>query len=268
MLSGVSGLSSSFSMNRLIAVASGQRAGSASRIGSAPLGAPDDEAAPVQETQGVFGGKSELTEEERAEIEELRKRDQEVRQHEQLHKATAGQYARGAPSYEYKTGPDGKRYAVSGKVNIDTSPVPNDPEATINKMRQIQQAANAVADPSTADQQVAAQAAATEREARSELAARQAERGSNPSPEAPPDTDTEGDSDSDDGPASANVSQNATSTAPASVASGMPPTVETAMAATGTPHFESSHMGLLSALQAALSSNRPSSVGRFINVVV
>jgi hypothetical protein len=31
---------------------------------------------------------------------------------------------RGAPTYSFKRGPDGQRYAVSGEVGIDTSPRP------------------------------------------------------------------------------------------------------------------------------------------------
>src|SRR5437660_12427756 len=78
--------------------------------------------------------------------------------------------ARGGPSYQYQTGPDGKQYAIGGEVSIDTSPVPGDPAATAQKARVVQAAANAPADPSTQDRQVAAQAARMEQQAILELA--------------------------------------------------------------------------------------------------
>lgn len=166
MLSGVTGIG--FSANRVIAAVGGGRIA----VPAGKAQAADGQA--VERNEPVTLGKSELTEAEKAEVERLRQRDAEVRQHEQSHKAAAGQYARGGPNYEYEIGPDGKSYAVSGRVEIDTSPVPNNPQATIAKMQQIRQAAMAVADPSSADQQVAAKAAAVEQEARAELAQQQA----------------------------------------------------------------------------------------------
>lgn len=117
----------------------------------------------------ALGSVKELTPEQEKQVAELRDRDREVRAHEQAHKAAGGQYA-GAPSYEFQTGPDGKRYAVGGSVPIDTSPVAGDPEATIRKMDQIRRAANAPAQPSGADRAIASQAARTQAEARAELA--------------------------------------------------------------------------------------------------
>jgi hypothetical protein len=115
----------------------------------------------------------ELTDEEQAQIRELKQRDQEVRQHEAAHLAAAGSYARGGASYEYETGPDGKRYAVGGEVQIDTSPVPGDPDATIRKMQTVRQAALAPHNPSAQDRRVAAQAQATINKARGEKARKQ-----------------------------------------------------------------------------------------------
>lgn len=100
-------------------------------------------ASPSQETQAV--------------IVELSRRDAEVRRHEAAHAATGGQFA-GAPSFQFEKGPDGRNYAVSGEVPIDLSPVPNNPEATIQKMRQVKRAALAPANPSAADRGVAASA--------------------------------------------------------------------------------------------------------------
>jgi len=106
--------------------------------------------------------------EEQAEIRELAARDREVRMHEQAHAAIGGRHA-GAPRYQYERGPDGVNYAVAGEVPIDTSPVPNDPRATIEKAQQIRRAAFAPLEPSDADRRVAAEAARMEAEARAEL---------------------------------------------------------------------------------------------------
>lgn len=111
---------------------------------------------------------------EAREIQELAARDREVRAHEAAHAAVGGQYA-GAPSFTYETGPDGKRYAVAGEVPIDTAPVAGDPEATIKKMQVVQAAANAPAEPSSTDRQVAAEASREMSKARMELAEQQME---------------------------------------------------------------------------------------------
>ncbi len=103
------------------------------------------------------------------ELTRLRQRDREVRAHEMAHLAAAGPYAVGGPTYEYRKGPDGQRYAVGGHVNIDTSPVPGDPEATLRKAETIRRAALAPGDPSPQDRSVAAAAAAMAMKARIEL---------------------------------------------------------------------------------------------------
>lgn len=95
---------------------------------------------------------------EQQKIQELKARDAEVKTHEQAHAAAGGQYA-GAPSYSYEQGPDGKRYAVDGEVPIDVSKVADDPQATIQKLQQVQAAAMAPAQPSGADLRIAAEAA-------------------------------------------------------------------------------------------------------------
>ncbi|AEE13985.1 hypothetical protein Thena_0339 [Thermodesulfobium narugense DSM 14796] len=91
-------------------------------------------------------------------IEQLRKTDQEVRAHEQAHIAASGGLATSGPNYIYVTGPDGKLYAVGGDVTIDVSPVPNNPDATIQKMQTVIRAALAPAQPSSQDYTVASQA--------------------------------------------------------------------------------------------------------------
>lgn len=109
---------------------------------------------------------------EQLESTKLASLDQQVRSHEQAHAAIGGRYA-SAPSYTYARGPDGKRYAVAGEVGIDTSPVPNDPEATLSKMEVVIRAALAPAEPSAQDRQVAALAQAQKAEARVQLAQQQ-----------------------------------------------------------------------------------------------
>ena len=101
-------------------------------------------------------------------VRELQQTDRKVRSHEQAHLAAAGGLA-GGVSFTFVTGPDGQRYAVGGEVSIDTSPVDGDPEATIQKARQIQAAANAPAEPSSQDRSVAAKASQLEQAARLEL---------------------------------------------------------------------------------------------------
>ena len=111
----------------------------------------------------------ELTPEEEKRVQELRRRDQEVRAHEQAHIAAGGRYVRGGASFEYATGPDGKKYAIGGEVSIDTTRE-KDPEATIRKMETVIKAALAPARPSSKDRSVAASAQARKAEASVELA--------------------------------------------------------------------------------------------------
>lgn len=120
------------------------------------------------EGSGGTGTPGELTKEEEEEVRRLRARDVEVRNHENAHKAAAGRHARGGPKYEFERGPDGRRYAVGGEVSIDTSPVANDPDATILKMQQVRRAALAPAEPSSQDRKVASEASRTEAQARVE----------------------------------------------------------------------------------------------------
>jgi len=110
----------------------------------------------------------ELELEELQQVKQLQNRDREVRAHEQAHASVGGNLA-GAPNLNFTTGPDGKRYAVSGDVSINISKVANDPAATIRKLEQVQRAALAPANPSSQDRKVAAQAAASENQARTEL---------------------------------------------------------------------------------------------------
>lgn len=112
----------------------------------------------------------ELSEEDQDVIEKLKQRDAEVRSHEQAHLAVAGHHAMGGPSYTYQVGPDGQRYAIGGSVQIDLSPVPNDPEATLRKAQQLRQAALAPSSPSSTDRQVASMASRMAQDALKDIA--------------------------------------------------------------------------------------------------
>ncbi len=118
---------------------------------------------------------AQLSKEEQAQVEQLKARDREVRDHEQAHARVGGQYA-GEPTYSYQTGPDGRQYAVGGEVAIDVAPVAGDPEATIAKMEVVKAAALAPARPSSADRQVAATADAQKFQALGELNAQRREK--------------------------------------------------------------------------------------------
>lgn len=101
-------------------------------------------------------------------LKKLKETDRKVRQHENAHQMAAGTLFKGK-SLKYTAGPDGKRYAVSGEVQIDVAPVPNNPEATIRKMQQVKRAALAPADPSMQDRKIASEAARKESKARMEI---------------------------------------------------------------------------------------------------
>jgi hypothetical protein len=153
------------------------------------LAAPTESARPVEaagtateagplsrgeEPEKPSDGGEDLTEEEEKQVRDLKQRDQEVRAHEEAHAAVGGSYA-SAPKYEFTQGPDGKRYAVGGEVQIDTSAVAENPEATIRKMDVVIRAALAPAEPSSQDMAVARQAQQTRDRARAELARQAAE---------------------------------------------------------------------------------------------
>ncbi|HEY8037920.1 MAG TPA: putative metalloprotease CJM1_0395 family protein [Methylobacter sp.] len=125
---------------------------------------------PVQNVQqGAALKTDELSESDLKVVSELKQRDSEVRAHEAAHLAAAGGIATSGANFEYQQGPDGVRYAIGGEVNIDTSPIVNDPAATLRKADTIRRAALAPAEPSGPDMQVAANAAAMAAQAQAEL---------------------------------------------------------------------------------------------------
>lgn len=138
-----------------------------------PLAAKKPETGAEPEKSGSRNAKdssslNKLSPEEQRQVNDLKKRDAEVKAHEQAHIAAGGAYVRGGASYEYEQGPDHQSYAVGGEVSIDTS-AENTPEATIRKMQVVKRAALAPQKPSGQDRSVAAQAAQAEARARIEL---------------------------------------------------------------------------------------------------
>lgn len=121
-----------------------------------------------EEEQGSAAIKQ-LTQEEFKLLDELKQADTKVRNHEMAHVAAGGGLITSGASFTYRRGPDGLKYAVAGEVGIDTSAIPGDPKATIQKMQQVKRAALAPASPSNQDIKVAANASSMAAKASSEL---------------------------------------------------------------------------------------------------
>ena len=156
----------------------GQSAG----IGLAQLYASERQAQ-SSATSGTRPGSEKKSADEERQIDRLVATDRNVRAHEQAHLSAGADLVRGGATFEYATGPDGKRYAVGGEVSIDSSKG-RSPEETISKAARIRAAALAPADPSAQDRQVAAAASQLAMEARQEMVAqaqqeRQSASGSN-----------------------------------------------------------------------------------------
>lgn len=106
------------------------------------------------ETEESTTVKEEFSDAEKQQITDLKNRDAEVKAHEQAHIAAASGISASAPSYEYEPGPDGKRYAVGGEVNISFTES-GDPASDIQKAQAMKAAALAPAQPSSQDLSVA-----------------------------------------------------------------------------------------------------------------
>lgn len=185
-----------------------------------------------------------LTEEEQAELQDMKSRDEEVRVHEQAHQSAGGQYA-SAPHYEYENGPDGKRYVTDGSVNIDVGEE-SDPQATIDKMQVVKRAALAPAQPSAQDRRVYAEAIQKEAEARRELNEKRQEEAASATQGADAAQSTE---------ATQGQSQPATGNAANASTSGANATNATS---TGTPTATNNVIGSRQA-QPQAASNQPQS---------
>jgi hypothetical protein len=144
--------------------AASEAAPAESTPGQATPGQAMEEAAGAQPAEaGKDSGPAEgplkkLTPEEEAQVRKLAQRDQEVRTHEQAHVAASGGLA-GTPSYEYQTGPDGRRYAVGGEVSIRRGGSSNTEQA-LREAESVKRGALAPAQPSGQDMAVAARAEA------------------------------------------------------------------------------------------------------------
>lgn len=114
-----------------------------------------------QPAHGVDG--KELSREDQELVNDLEARDAKVRSHETTHAMVAGGQA-GLPTYTYQTGPDGKRYAIGGSVNIATMTT-GDAEQDARRAKTAYRAAMATGEPSSRDMQAATRARTLEAEA-------------------------------------------------------------------------------------------------------
>ncbi len=128
-----------------------------------------------QEAQQPINPEGQLTRAELQLVTELKQVDSEVRRHEMAHVAAGGGLITSGANFTYKRGPDGQNYAVAGEVGINTSAIPGDPQATVQKMQQVKTAALAPANPSAQDLKVASQATAMASKALSKLMVLRAE---------------------------------------------------------------------------------------------
>ena len=103
--------------------------------------------------RGPMKGPKELSPVEELEVSRMVARDAEVRRHELAHASAGGAHI-GIAEYKYERGPDGKLYAVGGRVSIDVAPA-GSPAATIRKMDAVIRAAMAPANPSMEDRAAA-----------------------------------------------------------------------------------------------------------------
>lgn len=138
-------------------------------------GAESEEQTPDSISSGPKGVDGDpLTREEILQLAELKKRDRAVRSHEQAHMTAAAGIVTKGMSFSYQKGPDGRRYAVGGEVQIDVSKE-GTPNETIAKMQKVRAAALAPVQPSSQDRRVAASATTKMSQAKMELRAEQME---------------------------------------------------------------------------------------------
>jgi hypothetical protein len=150
------------------------RAGQAVPAGQGAAQAPVKGGAQApKKTAGSASDSLNLSPEAKAEVAKLQARDADVKAHEAAHIAAGAGVVTSGASYSYERGPDGRNYAVGGEVGVDTSPVKDNPQATILKAGRIEAAALAPADPSGQDRSVAAAAASMASQAAAELASKE-----------------------------------------------------------------------------------------------
>lgn len=85
-------------------------------------------------------------------LEKFKRLDSQTKAHEQQHASLAD--TKGAISYNYQMGPDGKLYATGGHVRLDTS-LPQDKDAALAKLDRLSKSAGAPSELSSADASIA-----------------------------------------------------------------------------------------------------------------
>ncbi|HNW34532.1 MAG TPA: putative metalloprotease CJM1_0395 family protein [Candidatus Ozemobacteraceae bacterium] len=100
-----------------------------------------------------------------ARIAELQRQDTFIRRYAESRALAVGTPA----TYQLVLGPDGKRYAVSGSVDLRAYQTPGDPQATVREARYIQRIAQSGPSLSPADRSAAVEARRLEWEAQREL---------------------------------------------------------------------------------------------------
>jgi hypothetical protein len=135
------------------------RAGAPERVIARPIAPQGGDTPQSSKSSDAGAAKSpgQLLPAEKREVAELQERDREVRNEEERHKAAAGKFA-GPPQYVYRRGPDGKLYAVEGKVPISVN-VTGTADDRTKALRQVEAAAVSVQSPSSGDFKAVATAA-------------------------------------------------------------------------------------------------------------
>jgi len=176
MISGITS-SAGFGFDRVAFSGGKGQTGQSAPVSGKPVAESTDEKAQTSGAQNPGG----LSIEEQRQVDQLVATDRKVRAHEMAHVSAGGELVQGGASFDYQTGPDGKRYAVGGEVSIDTSKG-RTPEETIPKAQKIRAAALAPADPSPQDNRVAALATQMEMQAYQDLALQRAKESNDESP--------------------------------------------------------------------------------------
>ncbi len=148
------------------ALVSGLRTGAAAS--SASSGTADNKANKQASSAESPSTVVQLTPDEQRRVAELQQIDRDVRAHEQAHMAAGHGLVTSGASYSYTYGPDGRQYATSGEVGIDTS-AEKKAQDNIDKGMQIQSAALAPKDPSAQDYRVAAKGGELQEKGRADL---------------------------------------------------------------------------------------------------
>ncbi len=150
------------SSQRLASAGSGATAASAA-------GASASWAATGSASASLFTSTDEIDLQVELSIARLKAAAQQALRNRAAQLAAGGAAVRGGGSYAYSIGPDGQLYATGVTLSYDTAPVAEDPQATIEKMRQVRAAALASSSPTASDYAAAAAATQVEMQARLEL---------------------------------------------------------------------------------------------------